>query len=168
MNGLFLTSDELFKYLKSITTKYSIVDIATYGMYVGISKGKDNSIKYPSEVRHFINKLDPSQTRMVIGLPYFMECTPHCPHCAISYNQSLDRFIDTSDRLDLTIKYHSSTHFKYYRIDERIFTGGINLTASGWIDVAIEITDPAQKAELKHIFESTYNSASNSLEIHKK
>ena len=168
MNGIFITADELFVELKKAYKKGMKVDIATYSMYIGISKGHDNSFKYPSTVRNFINVIEPTDLRIVVGLPYFMECKPDCMDCAIKYNTSLDRFVDTQQVLGMEMKFHSTTHFKFYQIGDRIFTGGINLTGSAWIDIAMEITDLKQKAELRGVFDKTWNGAMTSLEVFKK
>lgn len=168
MNNIFLTSDELFNELRKAYKPGMKVKIATYSMYIGISKGQDNSFKYPSKVRDFINAINPNDLQIVVGLPYFMECTPGCMHCAIKYNQSLDRFVDTQEMLGMEMRFHSSTHFKYYQIGDRIFTGGINLTGSTWVDIALEITDLKQKQMLRQMYQKTYNGAQTSLEVFKK
>jgi hypothetical protein len=136
-------------------------------MYLQITNGRDYSSKGESSARDFIDLIPPKDLRMVVGLPYYMPCQPGCVNCVRDYNKRLDRIKETADLLGLDIKFHEATHLKYYRIGDRIFTGGINLTSSQWTDVAMEVTDPQAKKELKIIFEQNYYEAGTDIEQYK-
>lgn len=158
---IYFTADELFTELSKIArdNPEASVDIATYSMYLQITKGKDYSYHGNTPARQFIEDCNKDKLRMIVGLPYYMECKPLCNECANNYNQRVDRLVDTAHALHLNAKYHPLTHLKFYRIGDRIFTGGINLSSSDWVDIAMEITDPEEKKRLQEIFESTWRNA---------
>ncbi len=156
---IYFTADELFIKLAELAKDGVKVDIASYSMYLQITKGKDYGYHGHTPARHFIENCDKDNLRMIVGLPYYMECKPNCTECANNYNQRVDRLTDTAHALHLNAKYHPLTHLKFYRVGDRIFTGGINLSSSDWTDVAMEITDPEDKIRLQEIFEQTWRNA---------
>lgn len=161
---IYFTAEKLFMELAEIVNENpnATVDVATYSLYLQISKNKDYSYHGNTPAREFIERINKDNLRMVIGLPYYMECKPHCDDCARNYNHRVDRLEDTANALHLNARYHALTHLKYYRVGDRIFTGGINLTSSDWTDVAMEVTNEEEKAELQRIFDMTWrNSVEN-------
>lgn len=169
---MYKNSEELFNHLLNVIedeAKYDqnlVVDIATYGMYVGISKGKDLADKYPSEVRTFLDAaLKLADVRLVIGLTYFLPCTEGCTHCLEKYNEGIDRLIDTKEMLGIeNVRINPSSHFKYYRIGDRVWTGGINLTGSDWVDISMEVTDYESAEELMSMFKELWEDSETDIE----
>lgn len=158
---ILLNSMELFTYLEKLVkdNPSATVDIASYNMYLSISKGTDWSIKYPSEVRTFINSItDKSKLRMIIGVPQYYPCKIGCEDCRTNHNILLQRLRDSKSRLGLNLRYTDTNHLKYYRVGDRVFLGGINLSVSKFIDAVIEVTDEDDKNKLAELFEYTWNS----------
>jgi len=142
MNAIFLNDDEMFGYLtrriNKKAPKLNKVDIASYGMYLGITEdGKDWSDKFPSAARDFINAVANTTHRIIIGIPFFIECYIGCESCAFNYDKRLFRTSVTAKMLNLNIRYADKSHLKYYRVDDSLIIGGINLTQSGWVDMSV-------------------------------
>lgn len=173
-----LTADELFKHIvdrmkRSTTiTKETPIDIATYGLYLDISKGKDwGEVYEKSTGRVFMDTaLEMSDNvRLLVGMSYFMECKPNCIECAENYNMRVDRLTDTIDKLNIkNVRVNGESHLKYYRIGKRVWIGGINLSGSKWVDVATEIYDEDAKLELNKIFEDHWNNSDTDASKYKK
>jgi len=157
---MYIKSDSLFNTLYKVYKKGDKVDIATFSVYVDITEQEDWSTVYgPSPVRAFLNKIDKRDLRLVVGLPQYRECKAGCMDCRREYNKGIERTVLSAKRLKIETRYHDASHFKYYRIGDRIFTGGINLTTSDWVDVCLEVTDPEQKTILRTLFEKTWDAS---------
>lgn len=172
-----MNADEFFIYLKQQVidmnlSANSIIDISTYGMYLDISKGKDWSEVYgKSKAREFIDVVNKTSniSRLLIGLPYFMSCKVDCKDCIDNYNTRLDRVTETIDIIGLVnVKVNPASHLKYYRLDDRIFIGGINLSQSSYVDCAVEITDREAKIKLAKEFRNHWDNSFNDIIPFKK
>lgn len=165
---IFTTSDDLFTHLTKLAEKYAggTIDIATYGMYVGITNGIDYSLSYPSAARTFLNTIVANETshRILIGVPYFMECLKGCQNCASNYNRTLDRFEQTRSQLGLNIRYTDNLHLKYYRISTNYFAGGINLSTSKSVDFAMRVEGRIQTLKLGALFKRLWSQGTESIE----
>lgn len=171
MDKVYLTADELFKeILTTPIDEDTIVHLATYSIYIGISKSKDWSLIYgPNEARKLINKTkDLKNFKLVVGAPYFMDEVGHIREYVLEYNKLVNRLIMTIDHLKLNCKVHETSHLKYYRVGDRVFVGGINLSGSDWVDVAIEIYNQKQKDKLNKIFLQTFEEASTDVDQYRK
>mgnify|MGYP001207973854 CR=1 FL=1 len=159
---IFKNTNELFTYLSWYYEQNGgKVDISTFNMYLGISKGKDWSYRFYNPVREFINKVNKNDLRLILGVPAYIECKHNCLDCKIKYNETIQRHIDTINILNLNVKIHQNLHLKMYRIGELYISGGINLSASDYLDASFIIKDQEQKDYLKKMFDDTWNSCPN-------
>lgn len=166
---MFCNTEELFTYLADYYKQHGgKVRIASYGMYVGISNGKDWSKVYPMAVRNFIDSLNKNDLRLIVGLPYFTECKEGCEDCAINYNKTLDRHKETIEQLNINSRFHPQLHLKLYNIGDLYVCGGMNLGKSNFVDVSFIIEDKAQKQELSKLFENTWHDSVGDIKIFKK
>ena len=137
---LFKDPDSMFTFLKeNYLANPRPVAISTYNMYLGISGGKDWSRRYPSTARSFMDCLDPSHTRVLLGIPPFIECKEDCPECNTRYQKLLQRFRDTKEELGLDMRFSNSLHLKMYAVGSLVVSGGINLASSDFVDVTFTI-----------------------------
>lgn len=157
-NTMFKNNEEIFDYLLAYYKKFGgKIRIASYGMYLGISKGKDWNPIYPSMTREFIDYVNKDDLRMIIGTPYKVECYKGCPHCEKKHQETIQRFKDTEFILGLKhMRLHPESHLKLYNIGDLYIAGGINLSLSGFADVAFIITDQEQKKALDKLFEEVW------------
>lgn len=158
----FKTSEQLFSYLLNIYKPGDEVNISSYGMYLGVSKGIDWGDIYKTYVRDFINKVNKGRTKIIIGLPYYIECKPGCNDCKIKYNNVLKRHLDTSILLNLNIRYHSELHLKYYNIGDVHISGGFNLNESNYIDWCV-LLNKTDGLDIKSIFNKTWRQANSDI-----
>ena len=160
----FFDAKNMFHFLKQEykTTKAS-VDIATYGMYLGISNGKDWQKSFPMVSRDFIDSINKEKLRIVIGVPYYIECKPNCEDCKRKYNQQLDRINETVKMLNLDAKFSDKMHWKYYSIGKTVVCGGINLSDSDYADSSFTIDNPADIGALKMQFEMVWAKSSSNI-----
>lgn len=159
----FFDAKSMFQFLKQeyMKTKSS-VDIATYGMYLGISNGKDYQKSFPMASRDFIDSINKNRLRIVIGVPYYVECKTNCADCKKKYNQKLDSIKETVDRLGIDAKFNDKMHWKYYSIGKKVVCGGINLSDSDFTDSSFTIDNDYDVNALKLQFETLwYRSEAN-------
>ena len=169
---VFLNPEELFAHLLALAKDNAIVksgpiEISSYNMYLGITGGYDWNDQYPSTVRAFIEYIRHLEHRILIGVPYFVECKPDCKECRQSYNKILERYALTKDHLELTMHFIASHHLKYYRIGNHGFTGGINLSPSGYTDVAVEVDFPTT-VTLSDIFNQKWHGGNDNPMAYRK
>lgn len=165
---LFRNTNELFSFLKEYYLENGgKVDISTFGMYLGISKGKDWSNIYKNQVREFINVVDKKDLRLILGLPAYVECKPNCMDCSKKYNEILERHIDTIKVLKLNCRVHPNLHLKMYRIGDLYISGGINLSASNNVDASFVIMDQEQKIFLRDLFEQIWKESDAAIHKYK-
>lgn len=136
------------------------IHISTYTMYLGISKGKDHTEYYPAKARDLINiTKDRKNFRLLTGIPYKMKELENLPEYIEVYNTGIQRINDTINMLDLTnIRINPEVHLKYYRVGDRIWVGGMNLSSSSWLDTMVEVTGWEEKKMLVDTFEVFWNS----------
>lgn len=166
-SNIYLTAEELFKELNETLKNESedvTVDIATYSMYLQVTT-YDVKEKYGfnSNSRRFIDTLKRKnhKHRLIVGIPYFEKKLGHIPDYVSQYNSSIDRISNTFRILKLNGRVHNGLHLKYYRIGNRIWVGGINLTSSDWVDVAHEVLDENDKKTLIKIYEDAWVASNN-------
>lgn len=159
MSVVFTSAAELFTHLGEAYEPGIDVDIATYNMYLGVSKGTDWSQRFPSPTRTFVNRVDKSKLRILLGQPAFFECFPGCEHCRMRFEASRKRDVDTARMLGLNIRVHDRLHLKYYRVGDLVIVGGINLGMSDALDASLIVTDWNQRAALVDLFEVAWNQA---------
>lgn len=167
--AIYLGADNLFdNIIKQIGTidENTQVDIATYSMYLDVSKGKDWAQMYDrTSARRFIDAVrDSKKLRLIVGIPYFMKEFAHIPEFVKAYNVGIERIGMTFKKLNLNGKVNASSHLKYYRIGDRVWIGGINLSGSTWVDVATEITDEKDKKDLAEIFNLHWGNSTTNID----
>jgi hypothetical protein len=161
---LFTNPDSMFAFLKeNYENNPRPVSIASYNMYLGISNGKDWSKKYPSSARSFINVLDPSHTRIILGIPPLVECKDDCADCRTKYNKLLQRFIDTKEELGMNLRFSNASHLKMYAIGNLVVSGGINLTTSEFTDATFTV-DSGHVDPLMDLFNKHWKAADLSID----
>ena len=169
---MYFKADTLFKELTTVlqANPEARVDIATYGFYLDISKNKRtkeysdwSEVFGASAARTFIEEVTKTQHRLIVGLFPLRECTPGCEHCNKMYDEGMERNLKTQAKLALNIRYHKDSHLKYYRIGNRIWVGGINLSSSDWTDVAVEVLDRDEKLQLIEIFKNHWQTATETI-----
>lgn len=161
---IFNSNEEIFDYLLAYYKKFGgEIRIASYGMYLNISKGKDWNEFYPSLTRAFFDYVDTKQLKLIVGMPYFNECHEGCEHCKQKYEAVLERFKDTQEKLNLNIRYHDKSHLKLYNIGDLYIAGGINLSISGFADAAFIIDSQEQKEALDELFNGVWRESKERL-----
>ena len=159
---LFSSDKELFEYLHRIADLHpdEEVRISTYGMYLGISRGKDWSEKFPSMARTFIDRIrgEGRSLKLLVGVPSFVECRDGCPDCTEKYKEKLARFDETVSTLKLNAKFTLQHHLKMYAIGSIVILGGINLSGSEYTDAAV-IVDSEAAVQLNEIFDNSWHLA---------
>ena len=83
------------------------------------------------------------------------------------YNNTIKRFKVTKNCLQLNMKFTKSFHWKYYRIGESAFIGGINLSQSGYIDSCVKITNQEDINILKRKFDIEWNKGTTNIDRYK-
>lgn len=165
MSLMFFTPNDVFAYLdrqaRSMKGKYS-VDIASYGMYIGITTTKDWHETFPSQARAFIETIKTRRHRILIGLPYYASCHENCLDCARRFNDTLRRHALVQAKLDLNLRFNPALHLKYYRVGKVVVSGGINLTASKSLDISLTVEE-AHHAALQNFFDSIWRSSTNDI-----
>lgn len=164
MSAVFTNSAELFTFLEQVYEPGLDVDIATYNMYLGISKGTDWSQRFPSPTRNFVNRVQKDKLRILLGQPSFFECYPGCEHCRMRFEAGRQREVDTARMLGLRIRVHERLHLKYYRVGDLVIVGGINLGMSDALDASLIVTDWGQRAALIDLFEAAWNQSRDLVE----
>lgn len=164
MNKLFQTPDDLFNFLSSKYKTTDSVDIASFGMYLGFSKGTDWHSRYPVAARDFVEEIWQENLRVIIGVGKFFPCTPNCPSCLDVYRQRLTNLEVTAEKLRLNIRYSASFHMKMYRVGSTFICGGINLGVSSWTDTSVLITDKQTKIQLQSAFDIAWVAAEHSVQ----
>jgi hypothetical protein len=155
----FANPDTLFSNLRCRLSHVATVDIASYSMYLGITEdGKDWHEIYPSAARAFIEDVKFLPHRILIGVPFYIECTPDCQHCKNIYNAKLKRFAITTEHIGLNVRYKSGFHMKYYRVRDYVICGGINLGASDAFDVALPVPKSQHNA-MRVLFNGAWDTA---------
>jgi len=155
---VFTSSESLFEYL---TMTYHVqdrpsVDIATFGMYLGFAKGKDWHITHPQAPRKFIDIVDKSNLRILIGKPVLMPCVPDCQHCTKIYEDKQKEVGKTIRELAIVAKLVDKFHMKMYRVGNVYVSGGINLGPSNWVDVSFTIDDAEQQMVMQKLFDEVW------------
>jgi hypothetical protein len=155
---VFTSSETLFEYLTDmyLCQDNPSVDIATFGMYLGLSKGKDWHELYPVAPRKFIDIVNKSNLRVLVGKPFLMTCTPNCKHCIKLYKDKQIEVDRTIKELAITAKKIDRFHMKMYRVGDVYVSGGINFGASNWIDVSFTIRDKSQKMAMQQLFNKVW------------
>lgn len=172
--NIFLKAEELFTELERqvrLLKSDQTVDIATYSFYLNITTYDiKKRYGYNSPARQFIDTINSRNLkhRVIVGAPYLLDKLAHMPEYIEIQNQSVERDKLTIKLLRLNARVHQSLHLKYYRIGDRIWIGGINLTSSDWIDVAHEVIDEHDKQVLMEIFDNAWNEASSDIDQYKK
>ena len=141
---LFNNSKEMFIYLLDYYKKNGgPVEILTFGMYLGITKGKlkgegykDWQGIYPMDSRAFIEATK-KELKTIVGMPFFIECKLDCKDCKIAYNKMIERHEATAEYIGLNIKYLGDMHMKMYRVGDLVVLGGMNLSDSDWVDCSL-------------------------------
>lgn len=135
----FYRADEFFTVMAERVTKVKAVDIATYGAYLGFSKGEDWHKIYPLPARTFLEKCPSGSTRLLIGQATF--APRDCRECMV-YLDAVKNRHDSLIRAvqfltGVTIRQRADCHFKYYRIGKAVFFGGINVGSSKADDILL-------------------------------
>lgn len=169
---VFNYAHKFFEHLRKVYNedRSVTVDVASFGMYLGISNGVDwHKKKYPVDARSFIEEIDRANLRMVIGISEFLSCEPkmkpRCDDCVDNYNRRLENLSATQKTLHLPIVFIKNSHLKLYRVGDRYFSGGINLTNSTYIDASYEILDDRYKEALQDTFEELWKMQNRDIRI---
>lgn len=134
------------------------VEIATYGLYAGVTHERDWGKIYSSLQRDILNHVKENKIphKIIVGEFYKSYCKPNCPDCKKKFDDSALRLNKTKSTLDLNMRFDDQMHMKYYRVGDRVWSGGINFGTSEWTDVAFEIIDPKAKIKLQEIFQKKW------------
>lgn len=165
---VFNYASEFFSRLREVyhEDRSVTVDVASFGMYLGISNEVDwHRKKYPVDARYFIEEIDRVKLRMVIGVPEVLTCTPTCDDCIDKYNKRLENFAYTQQALHLPITFVKNSHLKMYRIGDRYFAGGINLTNSTYVDASFEILDTRYQVAMQEKFNMLWKCQTRDISI---
>lgn len=156
---IYKSSEEFFSHLKlAYLQKRGPVWISTFNMYLNITPEKDYQNEKPSQVRSFIDSINKNDLRLIIGIPNFSPCAPDCPHCISAYNRKIDRIKHSMETLGIkNVRYSNSMHMKLYYVGGEFYTGGINLTSSGFLDFSIKMMKGYDISLLKAMFEKVWN-----------
>ena len=142
----FISQDDAFKFLiKKIDEledkgEEIFCDISTFGYYLNINAdGSDMNDQYPKITRQFIDRARNHNLRILVGLNDYdsnNDVCKQCPQCKTLHNSRLSRHQKTIEVLGLDgcVRFKEQMHWKYYRINEIILVGGMNLTESSYID----------------------------------
>lgn len=146
---MYSNAKRFFDVLTEAVEGAKSVDIATYGAYLGFSKGIDwhTTGMFPIPARNFIEKC-PAETRIVVG--YSNYDPPQCQGCEKYFEYAKnkgDSIGQVIDNLNLNIRLMPNCHAKLYRIDRRWWVGGINLGASEAYDFMVEIKSGKKKLQ---------------------
>lgn len=145
LETFFLDSQEFFRYLADMEMQVNTeVDIITFNMRA------DDFNEEPHPINEFLEKVKGTEHRILVGVPKLSECTPNCPDCRRKYNKNIERLRTYARELNIRFIYKS--HFKYYRIGNTQFIGGMNLSPSGWVDYMQE----SENEELPNKFEQLW------------
>ncbi len=161
---LFINDKDLFDYLAELADKYphEPIYISSYGMYLGISKGKDWHPIYPSEARTFIDKVQnrAEPPKILIGIRPYLECHKDCTDCRELYDKYIHRLNETVDTLELNTRFTDKHHLKMYVVGNIVILGGINLSGSGYTDAAV-VVDSEAAQELIQLFVEEWENGLN-------
>lgn len=175
---IFFEQGDFYRYLQKIYSPGTPVRIMTFGMYLGISKGRDYTKPYvgsdkrgevrefkghPLSVRTFIDAIDRDDLRMIVSIAPFQPCEEGCEACKLQYRKRLRRFRETRLRLDINTRYTGESHMKLYAVGNRVFTGGFNLSNSSWTDAVVEVEDERDKKQMLQVFDAEWEQATNSV-----
>ena len=133
------------------------INIMTFGMYLGITYGKDYSQKNSIESRKFIDMIKDENHRIIVGLPPLIECKPDCYDCKKKYDNTIQRLHDTKKMLNLNMKFCKESHAKFYQLGNLMIAGGMNLSDSSWDDFMIVIKSDEDKHDLNLYFNKQWN-----------
>ena len=160
----FHYAHKFFDYLEQVFLEDPTVtvDVASFGAYLGISKNTDWHAKYEKyevSARNFIQLINREKLRLLIGVPEFLSCRSLCPDCIDNYNDRIYNFADTKKRLELPARFIKQSHLKMYRIGDRYFGGGINLTNSKYLDCGFEIMNSGLQQAMQEQFDMLWGYA---------
>jgi phosphatidylserine/phosphatidylglycerophosphate/cardiolipin synthase-like enzyme len=101
----------------------------------------------------------PKHAKLLIGLPYFPDCTPDCPHCKQRREKNKESII--SALTNYNYKLIDNIHLKLLIIDNIAIIGSRNLTGSQYEDLSIGVEDPKMINALKEHFEYLWDKCKN-------
>jgi len=125
--------------------------ISTFGIYAGITKDNKDVRKDYGKVNltgEFLSKINRAkiECNLICGLPILTYCdNKKCKDCETKWEEAITRYSYTKERFpNINWKFAAELHFKcvvfqYADKPTIAFTGGRNLTDSGWDDMSIQL-----------------------------
>jgi hypothetical protein len=150
---IYENSDEFFNHITKLAKSATLVDIVSFGMYIGFSKGRDWHSVYPVTARKFLESCPKEGTRLLLNMESYIPA--ECKSCAtqdIIQRNRKDSFMIAISYLGIKqVRTICNSHAKMFRIDDDCFFGGINLGGSSSKDIAM-IASRVQSRELREYF----------------
>lgn len=143
MDLIPLDADEFFAKLNRMETIDETIDIITFNMTL---------FETEHPVLEFLDHVyECKEHRIIVSVPLLRECKIECEDCRRKYNERIDKLNKYAKIWN--IRFIQESHLKYYRVGNRVFTGGVNLSPSTWLDTMIEVN----KEEIKEVLNRTFN-----------
>lgn len=141
-------SSDYWSYLYEQLPGHELVYISTYGI-----KGMEFVTWDMHPVQRIIKRHDfrPTDFRIIVGIPYFQDCFPECPHCKIIKKEMRSGIVKNVKYLEeppynCKIAIANDFHMKMICTESFVVLGGRNFTGSNWDDLSIVVT---KKNEIK-------------------
>ena len=139
-------SFELIKYIDRISKfipDAREIRIATYGLYSGFIKN-DEYVDVNNSASKLL-KLFPDNTSIIVGFPELWPCKEGCIDCIEKYKQTMNRINLTMEQFPRfnwfkTSQFHAKWYLLKYGTGIIGYTGGHNLTGSGWFDISVRMS----------------------------
>ena len=168
---VFLNSCELFWYLNEVIDKkmeekppFDIdVNISTYGISLCDRKGEYEPGNYyyeKTEAKENKEKLYETKCKMLVGIPPIKKYQKQNYGLKYSeYHKKKEEILAIGEEYDINCIPSENLHFKFYRIDEIVVTGGVNFGNSMWNDCSVLIEAKEDKERLQFLFDCSWDGA---------
>ena len=122
------------------------IRVSTFNMYYSSDSKTDTLMN--------MLRLQQERVKMVVGVSYG-ECTSGCSYCALKNTRLSDRLLKyKEDKFDFKIV--GEHHMKYFSNGEKAIVGGMNLSLSGYTDMAYLVQDQKEVKKMDRYFDTMY------------
>lgn len=132
--------------LRILDTQSGIVRVSSFNLYA-----PEDSL-----TKEFVDRLlSRDSCKIMIGTSYRL-CQPNCPACIANNTKrsfNLEAYVKSHK-----IRVYDNLHLKYISCGSKAITGGMNLTGSGYHDLAIRVGETESVIRMNEHFDSIFES----------
>lgn len=138
---------------KILNTQSGIIRVSSFNIYA-----PENSV-----TQSLLNDIAEQDARILVGTSYH-SCQTDCKACLATNQKRSNRLLTHIG--SHKIRVYDNLHLKYFARGTKAITGGMNLTGSGYSDMALLIGNVVTIAEMNSHFDKIFNSFSENKLYH--